>query len=72
MVSTVVIGGDWALTAAPKLNGTLNVSLLNGFIPDKSEPFQIMTFTSRSGDFTTQNFPSYSNYNVFEIGRAHV
>ncbi len=47
------------------LAGTLNVSLLNGFIPDKTESFQIMTFASRSGDFTTQNFPSYSNYNAF-------
>ncbi len=47
------------------LAGTLNVSLLNGFIPDKSEAFQIMSFASRLGDFTTQNFPSYSNYKVF-------
>ncbi|MEO6565103.1 MAG: translocation/assembly module TamB domain-containing protein, partial [Casimicrobiaceae bacterium] len=30
VVSTVVIGGDWALTAAPKLNGTLNVKRESG------------------------------------------
>ncbi len=30
LVSTLVIGGDWALTAAPKLNGTLNVKRESG------------------------------------------
>lgn len=30
LVSTLVIGGDWALTAAPKLNGTLNVKRETG------------------------------------------
>jgi len=30
LVSTLVIGGDWALTAAPKLNGRLNVKRESG------------------------------------------
>jgi hypothetical protein len=36
------------------LGGTISVSLLNGFQPSAGESYQVLTFTSRSGDFTTQ------------------
>ncbi|MFQ5796053.1 MAG: CARDB domain-containing protein, partial [Candidatus Bipolaricaulia bacterium] len=36
------------------LDGTLNVSLINGFVPIAGDRFQVMTFGSRSGDFATQ------------------
>ncbi len=39
------------------LGGTLNVSLLNGFYPDKSESFRIIQAASRVGDFATKNLP---------------
>ena len=35
------------------LNGTLTVTLANGYVPTSGDSFQIMTFASRSGDFTT-------------------
>jgi hypothetical protein len=37
------------------LNGTLNVSLINGFAPVFGNSFQVLTFASRTGDFATIN-----------------
>src|SRR5262249_18207717 len=37
------------------LDGTLNVSLINGFSPTPPQSFQILTFGSRTGDFATKN-----------------
>ena len=37
------------------LAGTLNVTLINGFVPVAGNSFRVLTFTSRSGDFTTKN-----------------
>src|SRR5262249_38520270 len=37
------------------LNGTLNVSLINGFSPAFGNSFQVLTFGSRTGDFATIN-----------------
>ncbi len=42
------------------LDGTLNVSLLNSFLPEKLDAFRIMTFASRTGDFAIKNVPSLS------------
>jgi hypothetical protein len=43
------------VTGTATLDGTLNVSLLNGFVPNVGDRFQILTFGSRSGDFMTEN-----------------
>ncbi|HKI36899.1 MAG TPA: autotransporter-associated beta strand repeat-containing protein [Gemmataceae bacterium] len=40
------------------LAGTLNVSLLNGFVPKSGDSFEIMTYGSYSGKFGTVNFPN--------------
>jgi hypothetical protein len=37
------------------LDGTLNVSLINGFVPTSGTAFQILTFGSASGTFATTN-----------------
>ena len=37
------------------LDGTLNVSLANGFTPADLDSFQVLTFGSRSGDFAVKN-----------------
>jgi hypothetical protein len=37
------------------LDGTLNVSLINGYNPAPPDSFQILTFGSRVGDFATMN-----------------
>lgn len=41
------------VTGTAALAGTLSVSLLNGFQPAPSDTFEIMTFASVSGDFTS-------------------
>jgi hypothetical protein len=45
------------------LAGTLNVSLIYGFMPAVNDSFQILTFGSRSGDFQT--------YNGLQLGSNH-
>src|SRR5262249_41209995 len=42
---------------AATLNGTLNVSLLNGFSPSQGQSFVILTATSITGTFPTTNLP---------------
>ncbi len=42
------------ITGNATLNGTLNITLVNGFTPSSGNSFQVMTFGSRTGDFTTK------------------
>jgi hypothetical protein len=44
------------VTGAASLAGTLNVSLINGYIPNVGDSFTIMTHGSRTGNFGTVNF----------------
>ena len=56
-VGGTTVGAEYdrlAITGAATLNGTLNVSLINDFVPLVGTSFTIMTFGSRSGDFTTK------------------
>jgi hypothetical protein len=55
-----------AITGAATLAGTLNISLINGFEPDIGDTFTVMTFGSRSGDFTTVSGTSIPNGKVFQ------
>ena len=41
-----------AVTGAASLAGTLEINLTGGFDPAVGETFTVMTFGSRSGDFT--------------------
>ena len=43
------------------LNGTLNISLVNDYIPTIGDSFEIITYGSRLNDFTTPNLPTLSN-----------
>ena len=43
-----------------QLNGALNVTLINGFTPQVGNSFSIITFASRSGEFSTYNGLNYS------------
>jgi hypothetical protein len=62
-VLNVQIGGLTPLTefdqyqviGQANLDGTLNVTLVNGFTPNAGDIFQIMTFSARSGEFATVN-----------------
>jgi fibronectin-binding autotransporter adhesin len=44
-----------AVSGTAALDGTLNVGLLNGFVPVAGNAFQIVTFASWSGSFATVN-----------------
>ena len=43
---------------AARLAGTLNVTLANGFYPETNALFTFLTTTTRSGTFSTFNYPS--------------
>jgi Secretion system C-terminal sorting domain len=40
------------------INGTLNVSLLNGYTPAIGDSYKIINYTTGSGNFTAVNFPA--------------
>jgi hypothetical protein len=44
-----------AISGPAALDGALNVSTLNGFLPNFGDAFQVVTFASHSGDFATLN-----------------
>lgn len=43
------------ISGAASLNGTLNLSLINGFVPAIGDTFAIINFSSRTGTFSTVN-----------------
>src|SRR6185369_14053376 len=47
-----------AASGAATLAGTLNISLINSFVPAIGNSFTIMTFASKTGTFTTTNLPA--------------
>jgi hypothetical protein len=55
------------LNSAVALTGTLNVSLVNGFLPADLNTFTIMTFPSATGTFPTVNFPPLPGGMVWQI-----
>jgi len=57
--------GQLAVTGSATLDGTLNVSLLEGFTPQSGDHYQIMDFASRSGDFANKNGFDLGNGNAF-------
>jgi PKD repeat protein len=46
---------QFSISGAATLNGTLDVTLINAFGPAVSDTFQLLTFASRSGTFSTIN-----------------
>lgn len=46
-----------AVSGNANLNGYLNVSLINGFLPQLGDQFDILLFGSRSGEFDNLNLP---------------
>jgi hypothetical protein len=65
------------VTGKATLGGTLNVTLVGGFVPAVGSAYQILTFGSRSGDFATENgltmpdghhlVPSYSGTGLLTL-----
>ncbi len=55
------------VTGNVSLSGTLDVSLVNGFVPTAGDSFQIITYMGAlTGDFTTENFPTLGNGDKFK------
>jgi hypothetical protein len=70
----ISIGGTTAGTKYDQLNpttaslhGTLNVSLINGYVPTVGAQFKIMNFTSETGTFGTVNGLSINSSEHFTI-----
>jgi hypothetical protein len=56
--TTQGVSYDWLkVSGVASLDGTLTVSLLDGFSPQLNDSFQILTFGSRNWDFATENLP---------------
>jgi hypothetical protein len=53
---TPITGFDqFTVAGRATLDGTLNVTLTGGFVPNPGDSFKVMTFASRSGEFATLN-----------------
>jgi hypothetical protein len=59
--------GQLAVANGASLNGTLNLSLLNGFVPTVGEAFTILTGSVRTGQFPTVNGLSINSGEHFTI-----
>jgi uncharacterized repeat protein (TIGR01451 family) len=53
------------VTGSVTLAGTLNVSLIGGYVPSGGEQYTPLAFASRSGDFTTKNLPTFAGGGSF-------
>ena len=53
-------------SGAATLGGTLNLSLINGYVPNLGDTFTIMTFGSRTGDFATVNGSTIGGGKAFQ------
>jgi hypothetical protein len=49
------------------LGGSLTASLIGNFAPSVGQPFQVMTFASRSGTFASVNGPFTASYNAGNV-----
>lgn len=57
-ISGTTAGADYdqlVVTGLATLDGTLNVSITNGFLPNVGNPFQVLIFGARGGDFAVEN-----------------
>jgi hypothetical protein len=54
------------VTGAATLGGTLNVSLVGGFLPAVGNTFEILVFASRTSDFATVTGLSLPNGNTLQ------
>lgn len=48
------------VTGTATLDGTLDVTLINGFTPNNGDVFPILGFAARSGDFAVKNLPTFN------------
>lgn len=56
-----------AVSGAVSLNGTLNIALAQNYTPSQGDEFTILTYASRSGQFSEVNGPTVAGYPMFEV-----
>ncbi len=61
--------GQVTVAGSASLNGTLNVTLVNGFAPTTGQVFPILTYGTNTGDFTTKNLPTTTGAPIFSTSR---
>lgn len=57
-----------AVDGAATLAGALNVALINGFEPPVASSYEILTASSISGTFDTENLPALINGHCWDVG----
>lgn len=57
----------FSVTGSAKLNGTLNIKLLNNFVPAIGSTFRILTATPVTGKFTTVNGTKINSSEHFTV-----
>lgn len=66
-ISSAVTFDVFAITQGATLDGTLDITLVGGYMPGLVDSFQIMTFGSLTGTFATVNGTSIGNGNQFDV-----
>jgi hypothetical protein len=56
-----------AVTGALTLDGALNITLLNGYVPNLGDTFDVVTFGTRSGAFAALNGASIGGGKKFQV-----
>jgi hypothetical protein len=56
--------GHVTVSGTATLTGTLNIVLVGGFVPTSGETFQVMTWSSESGSFSTVNDPAGTTFTI--------
>jgi hypothetical protein len=64
-IASASVYGTLAVSGTATLDGTLNVALLNGYTPAPGASFTILTFGTRSGDFSAENGLNFSPSEYF-------
>ncbi|MGH1364172.1 MAG: beta strand repeat-containing protein [Calditrichia bacterium] len=60
-------GYDQIEASAMSLDGTLNISFINGFFPSLGQTFEVLNYNTRSDTFQTINTPSFGDIPIFAV-----
>jgi len=59
------------VTGSAALDGTLQVSLIDGYSPDLGDSFTLMTYTSHTGAFATETLPALGSGLKWEVNYGY-
>lgn len=66
-ITPTVSFNQYIVSQAAALSGTLAINLVNSYEPDLGDTFEIMTFSSRSGIFSSVDGLTIGNGKRFEV-----